>query len=46
LPPEEDRYSVSSERAKNVLGINFRSLEETFTDLGAQLLELEKQSKS
>ena len=36
----------SSEKAQKVLGLKFRSKEETFVDLGKQLLELEKKSSS
>ena len=42
LPGEAGRYSASSDRAKRVLGIEFRSTEDTLKDLGAQLLALEK----
>ena len=42
LPEEGQRYDASSEKAKKVLGIRFRSVEDTLKDLGAQLLKLEK----
>ena len=40
-PLPEGAYDCSSDKAKNVLGIEFRSLEETFVDLGRQFLEIE-----
>jgi nucleoside-diphosphate-sugar epimerase len=39
----EDQYACSSEKAKRVLGLTFRGKEETFVELGRQLLEIEKQ---
>lgn len=46
LPEEGQRYDASSEKAKKVLGIQFRSVEDTLKDLGAQLLKLKKQADS
>lgn len=43
IPEESQRYTASSEKVKKVLGIKFRSVEETVNDLGGQLLELENQ---
>lgn len=45
-PLPEGAYDCSSEKAKSVLGIKFKSLEETFIDLGRQLLELESKEKA
>ncbi|KAL2060523.1 hypothetical protein VTL71DRAFT_9164 [Oculimacula yallundae] len=45
-PLPEGAYDCSSEKAKSVLGIKFKSLEETFIDLGRQLLELEGKEKA
>lgn len=42
----ESTYDCSSEKAKKVLGMEFRSLEETFVELGTQLLELEGKEKT
>ncbi|KAK0105511.1 methylglyoxal reductase (NADPH-dependent) gre2 [Cadophora gregata] len=44
-PLPEGAYDCSSEKARNVLGMKFRSLEETFVDLGKQLLEIERKEK-
>jgi hypothetical protein len=41
-PLPEGHYECSSEKAKRVLGLTFRGKEETFVDLGRQLLEIEK----
>ena len=41
----ENAFDCSSEKAKKVLGMTFRSKEETFVELARQLLEIEKQSK-
>ena len=40
----ENAYSIGNEKAKSILGSTFRSDEETFVELGKQLLELEKAS--
>jgi len=40
LPPTA--YTCSSEKAKSVLGLTFRSKKETFVELAKQLLEIEK----
>jgi nucleoside-diphosphate-sugar epimerase len=40
LPP--NTYICSSEKAQKVLGLKFKTVEETFVELGKQLLELEK----
>jgi len=45
-PLSDGAYDCSSEKAKSVLGIKFKSLEETFIDLGRQLLELEDKEKA
>lgn len=42
LPDEAERYGVSSAKAKRVLGIHFRSVDDTLKDLGSQLHALEK----
>jgi len=44
LPEKASRYSVNSEKSRKVLGIEYRSVEDTFKDLGAQLLAIEKGS--
>lgn len=36
-----DAYNCSSEKAERVLGVRFRTREETFGELGTQLLEIE-----
>ena len=41
-PLPEGHYECSSERAKRVLGLTFRGKEETFVELGRQLLEIER----
>jgi len=38
----EGQYACSSGKAEEVLGLTFRSKEETFVELGRQLLEIEK----
>lgn len=43
---DPNAYNCSSEQAKKVLGISFRNKEETFIDLGKQLLEIEKGEKA
>ena len=45
-PLSEGAYDCSSEKAKSLLGIKFRSMEETFVDLGRQLLELEGKERA
>ncbi|KAE9366223.1 NAD(P)-binding protein [Stipitochalara longipes BDJ] len=40
----EGAYTVSNEKAKKLLGLEFRSDEECFVELGGQLLEIEKAS--
>ncbi|CZR63142.1 probable dihydroflavonol-4-reductase [Phialocephala subalpina] len=42
----ENAYNCSSEKAKKVLGLTFRSKEETFVELAKQLLEIEKKEKA
>jgi hypothetical protein len=42
-PLPENFYTTSSARAQKVLGLAFRSKEETFVELAKQLLEIEKQ---
>jgi len=42
---EDGFFTCSSEKAKKVLGLKFRSKEETFVDLAKQLLEIEKEEK-
>lgn len=42
LPEKSKQYDANSAKTKNVLGIEFRSVEDTFKDLGKQLLSLEK----
>jgi hypothetical protein len=46
LPEEGQRYDASSAKVKKVLGIQFRSVEDTLKDLGAQLIALEKNGTS
>ena len=46
LPEERQRYDASAAKAEKVLGIQFRSVEETLKDLGAQLIALEKNESS
>jgi nucleoside-diphosphate-sugar epimerase len=43
---DENAYTASSEQAKKVLGISFRSKGETFVDLAKQLLEIEGKGKA
>ncbi|TGO57759.1 hypothetical protein BCON_0062g00290 [Botryotinia convoluta] len=43
---EDDSFACSSEKAEKVLGLKFRSKEETFMDLARQLLEIEKKEKA
>jgi hypothetical protein len=38
-------FDCSSDKAKNLLGLTFRSKEETFVELAKQLLQIEKQSE-
>ena len=45
-PLPENSYTCSSELAQKVLGLTFRSKEETFVDLGKQLLQIEKSRKN
>lgn len=45
-PLPANAYDCSSEKAKSVLGVTFRSQEETFVDLGRQLLEIEGKEKT
>ncbi len=45
LPPEKERYTASNEKAERVLGIKSRSVEETFKDLGGQLLRIDLSEK-
>jgi hypothetical protein len=40
----EGAYTISNEKVKKLLGLEFRSDEECFVDLGRQLLEIEKAS--
>lgn len=42
---DEGAYTCSSAQAEKVLGLKFRSKEETFVDLAKQLLEIEKKGK-
>ncbi|TGO86465.1 hypothetical protein BPOR_0301g00070 [Botrytis porri] len=42
---DDGSFACSSERAEKVLGLKFRSKEETFVDLARQLLEMEKKEK-
>lgn len=41
-PLPANAYDCSSEKAKKVLGLTFKSKEETFVELAKQLLEIEK----
>jgi nucleoside-diphosphate-sugar epimerase len=43
-PLSKNAYYCSSEKAQKVLGLRFRSMEETFVDLARQLVELESKS--
>jgi len=40
----EGAYEIGNEKAKKILGVKFRSEEETFVELGKQLLEIEARS--
>ncbi|ATZ47881.1 hypothetical protein BCIN_03g01620 [Botrytis cinerea B05.10] len=42
---EEGSFACSSEKAEKVLGLKFRSKEDTFVDLARQLLEIERIEK-
>ncbi len=42
---DPNAYTCSSKLAKEVLGVTFRSKEDTFVDLARQLLEIEKKEK-
>ncbi|KAA8572550.1 hypothetical protein MFRU_003g02560 [Monilinia fructicola] len=42
---EDNSYTCSSEKAQKVLGLKFRSKEDTFVDLARQLLDIEKREK-
>lgn len=42
---EDGSFTCSSDKIKNVLGLNFRSKEDTFVDLARQLLNIEKREK-
>ncbi|KAF7893440.1 uncharacterized protein EAF02_000978 [Botrytis sinoallii] len=42
---EDGSFACSSEKAEKVLGLKFRSKEETFVDLARQLLDIEKKQK-
>lgn len=44
-PLPKNAYSFSSEKAQRVLGLKFRSQEETFVDMARQLVDIEKKSK-
>ncbi|PQE08470.1 hypothetical protein CJF30_00005331 [Rutstroemia sp. NJR-2017a BBW] len=43
---QDGSFTCSSEKAKSVLGVTYRSMEDTFVDLAKQLLELEKKEKA
>lgn len=43
---DPNAYICSNEQAKKVLGVSFRSKEETFVDLAKQLLEIEAKEKA
>lgn len=43
---DPNAYTCSNEHAKKILGVTFRSQEETFVDLGKQLLEIEAKEKA
>ena len=43
---DPNAYTCSSDRAKKILGLSFRSKEETFVDLAKQLLEIEARGKA
>ena len=40
-----DAYTCDSSKAKKVLGLTFRSKEETFVELAEQLLKIERKEK-
>jgi hypothetical protein len=42
----ENAFECSSAKAEKVLGLTFRSKEETFVELAKQLLEIEKEEKA
>lgn len=42
LPEKAKRYDINSEKSRKVLGVKYRSVEDTLKDLGAQLLAIEK----
>lgn len=44
LPDEP--YNANSDKAKKILGIEFRPLEDTVKDIGANLLEIEKKASN
>lgn len=44
-PLPKSAYFFSSEKAQRVLGLKFRSLEETFVDLARQLVEIETKGR-
>lgn len=44
-PLPENQYTCSSEKAQKVLGLTFRSKEETFVELARQMLEIEKEGE-
>ena len=41
----ENAYTISSEKVKRILGLEFSSKEKTFGDLGVQLVEIEEAEK-
>lgn len=43
---EDGSFTCSSEKAEEILGLTFRSQEDTFVDLARQLLEIEKREKA
>ncbi len=43
---EEGIYGISNEKAGKLLGVKYRSKEETFVELARQLLELEKRNRA
>lgn len=44
-PLPTNAYECSSAKAEKVLGLKFKSKEETFVELARQLLEIEKKEK-
>ena len=44
-PLSENAYDCSAALAKEILGLNFRDKKETFVELAAQLLDIEKKEK-